>query len=173
MLSKTIKLGFSLLVASVILAGCASTSTPADSAGSPDTGASSAGGVAPGAAGSSGSNNAVVQSGGESSIDLATVFYFDFDQSTLTAATRALLTAHAADLKTFPRNIRLEGHADERGTREYNIALGERRANAIRDYLRSEGVSSPIEVISFGEEKPVNSGGFEAAWSLNRRVELK
>lgn len=172
MLSKTIKLGFSLLVASVILAGCASTSTPADNAGSPDTGANSAGGVAP-AVTDSGSNNTVVQSSGESSVDLATVFYFDFDQSTLTAATRALLTAHAADLKTFPRNIRLEGHADERGTREYNIALGERRANAVRDYLRSEGVTTPIEVISFGEEKPVNSGGFEAAWSLNRRVELK
>ncbi len=172
MLSKTIKLGFSLLVASVILAGCASTGTPAGGTESTDNNTGNSG------AESSGTNNGGAtgtggQSGGESSVDLGTVFYFDFDQSTLTAATRALLTAHAADLKTYPRNIRLEGHADERGTREYNIALGERRANAVRDYLRSEGVTTPIEVISFGEEKPVNSGGFEAAWSLNRRVELR
>ncbi len=172
MLSKTIKLGFSLFVASVILAGCATTSDSANNSGSTDNGSSTSGATSSGATGS-GSTGTGSQSGGESSVDLGTVFYFDFDQSTLTAATRALLTAHAADLKTFPRNIRLEGHADERGTREYNIALGERRANAVRDYLRSEGVTTPIEVISFGEEKPVNSGGFEAAWSLNRRVELK
>ena len=69
--------------------------------------------------------------------------------------------------------VRLEGHADERGTREYNLALGERRANAIRAYLVAQGVSrSQIEVISYGEEKPEVMGTGESNWARNRRVEF-
>jgi peptidoglycan-associated lipoprotein len=159
MLSKTIKLGFSLLIATMFLAGCASTSQPTDTDSSVTTASSASASTS--------------QSSGQQEAELGSVFYFEFDQSTLTAATRALLIAHAADLKTYPRNIRLEGHADERGTREYNMALGERRAMAVRDYLVSEGVATPIEVVSYGEEQPTSSGGFEAAWSLDRRVEIK
>lgn len=167
MLSKTIKLGFSLLIATIFLAGCASTSQPTDTAPTtPDTTTS-------GTTSSSVTSSTTTASSGQQEADLGSVFYFEFDQSTLTAATRALLIAHAADLKTYPRNVRLEGHADERGTREYNMALGERRAMAVRDFLRSEGVTTPIEVVSYGEEQPVSSGGFEAAWSLDRRVEIK
>ena len=71
------------------------------------------------------------------------------------------------------QSIRLEGHADERGTREYNLALGERRANAVRAYLVAQGASrSQIEVISYGEEKPANSGHNESSWAENRRVEI-
>jgi peptidoglycan-associated lipoprotein len=162
MLSKTIKLGFSLLIATLFLAGCASTSQPTDT----DTSTQ-------GATTSVVTTPTVTQASTEKEADLGTLFYFEFDQSTLTAATRALLIAHAADLKTYPRNIRLEGHADERGTREYNMALGERRAIAVRDFLVSEGVTTPIEVVSYGEEQPVSTGGFEAAWSQDRRVELK
>jgi peptidoglycan-associated lipoprotein len=168
MLSKTIKLGFSLLIATIFLAGCASTSQPTDTDSSTTAGTTTSGTTTSSATGST-----TTQSSGQQVADLGTVFYFEFDQSTLTAATRALLIAHAADLKTYPRNVRLEGHADERGTREYNMALGERRAMAVRDYLRSEGVTTPIEVVSYGEEQPVSSGGFEAAWSLDRRVEIK
>ncbi len=168
MLSKTIKLGFSLLIATIFLAGCASTSQPTDTDSSTTAGTTTSGTTTSSATGST-----TTQSSGQQVADLVTVFYFEFDQSTLTAATRALLIAHAADLKTYPRNVRLEGHADERGTREYNMALGERRAMAVRDYLRSEGVTTPIEVVSYGEEQPVSSGGFEAAWSLDRRVEIK
>jgi len=168
MLSKTIKLGFSLLIATIFLAGCASTSQPTDTDSSTTAGTTTSGTTTSSATGST-----TTQSSDQQVADLGTVFYFEFDQSTLTAATRALLIAHAADLKTYPRNVRLEGHADERGTREYNIALGERRAMAVRDYLRSEGVTTPIEVVSYGEEQPVSSGGFEAAWSLDRRVEIK
>ena len=70
--------------------------------------------------------------------------------------------------------IRLEGHGDDRGTREYNLALGERRAKSVADYLVLQGVSrSQIEVISYGEEKPVAFGQNEQAFALNRRVELK
>ena len=103
-----------------------------------------------------------------------TVLYFDFDLSSLTPQSRAALTRIAAALRTTDSNIRVEGHADERGTREYNIALGERRAKAVSDFLVLQGVSaSRIETISYGEERPANSGTGERSWSLNRRVEIK
>ena len=91
----------------------------------------------------------------------------------LTEQTRAALFAHAEYLKAAPRSIRLEGHADERGSREYNMALGEKRAAAVKDFLASQGVSSAVEVVSFGEEQPAEKGHAEASWSKNRRVELK
>jgi peptidoglycan-associated lipoprotein len=99
--------------------------------------------------------------------------YFDFDMSTLTPATRRVLDAHIALLKETDGSVRLEGHADERGTREYNMALGERRANAVADYMVVNGISrSRIETVSYGEERPAVEGSNEAAWSKNRRVEL-
>ena len=105
---------------------------------------------------------------------LETVFYFDFDQSTLKAATRAALDAQAARLRTTDSNVRLEGHADERGTREYNMALGERRAKAVSRFLTVQGAgSNQIEVVSYGEERPAMMGHDEGSWSQNRRVELK
>lgn len=106
--------------------------------------------------------------------DLETVFYFDFDSSTLTPESRAALTAQAEYLQGNSDSIRLEGHADERGTREYNMALGERRANAVADFMVLQGVSrSRIETISYGEERPARVGSDESAWAMNRRVELK
>lgn len=104
-----------------------------------------------------------------------TVFYFDFDKSELKPEAREALVYHANQLKANPsRRIRLEGHADERGTREYNLALGERRAQAVERYLVVQGVSaSQIETISYGEERPAATGTTEAAYSRNRRVELK
>jgi peptidoglycan-associated lipoprotein len=106
---------------------------------------------------------------------LAHIIYFDFDQSTIKAEFRAALNGHAAYLSQNPSaNIVLEGHADERGTREYNIALGERRGNAVSRYLVVQGVSvDAIEVVSFGEERPVNSGHDSASWAENRRVEIR
>ncbi|MGB5326082.1 MAG: peptidoglycan-associated lipoprotein Pal [Pseudomonadales bacterium] len=107
-------------------------------------------------------------------MSLETVFYFDFDSSQLKSGTRAALDAQAAALRNRSSAIRLEGHADERGTREYNLALGERRAKAIADYLAIQGVSrSRIEVVSYGEERPVSLRSDESGWSMNRRVELK
>ena len=106
--------------------------------------------------------------------DLTSVFYFEFDKSSLTSETRSDLDAYAEALVASPRNIRLEGHADERGSREYNIALGERRAKSVADYLIASGVSAGrIETISYGEERPAVSGTNSAAWAENRRVELK
>jgi peptidoglycan-associated lipoprotein len=101
------------------------------------------------------------------------VFYFAFDSSNLTPEAIASLNAHIAALKNTNSNIRLEGHTDERGTREYNLALGERRANSVRDYMVLNGIASyRIETISYGEERPLAYGSGEANWAQNRRVEL-
>ena len=106
---------------------------------------------------------------------LAHIIYFDFDQSTIKPEFRTALNSHAAYLRqNLLARIVLEGHADERGTREYNIALGERRGNAVSRYLVVQGVSiEAIEVVSFGEERPVNSGSESASLSENRRVEVR
>jgi peptidoglycan-associated lipoprotein len=102
------------------------------------------------------------------------VFYFEFDSSTLTAQARGALDAHAALLGTSDRSVRLDGHTDERGTRDYNMALGERRANAVRDYMAGSGVASyRVESVSYGEEQPIAFGSGESNWTQNRRVELK
>ncbi len=106
--------------------------------------------------------------------DVDTVFYFEFDQSILSSEARAALTVHAEMLRSSPKSVRLEGHADERGSREYNMALGERRANAVRDFLVLQGVdASYIETVSYGEERPAELGSYESAWTRNRRVEMQ
>lgn len=104
-----------------------------------------------------------------------TVFYFDFDQSTLKEEGKAALKAHAAYLAaSSTARVVLEGHADERGTVEYNLALGERRAMTVRRYLMANGASAEqLQVVSFGEERPAVLGSTEAAYSQNRRVEVK
>ena len=102
------------------------------------------------------------------------VFYFDFDSSNLRSDAIEALNAHIAALQGTDRSVRLEGHTDERGTREYNIALGERRANSVRDYMVANGIATHrIESVSYGEERPVAYGSGESNWSQNRRVELK
>ena len=102
------------------------------------------------------------------------VFYFDFDVSEFRQADRDVLTYHARDLAANPsKRIRLEGHADERGTREYNLALGERRANGIMNFLIVNGASrNQIETVSYGEERPADRASSDAAYQRNRRVEI-
>ncbi len=102
------------------------------------------------------------------------VFYFDFDVSEFRQADRNVLTYHARDLAANSnKRIRLEGHADERGTREYNLALGERRAEGILNYLIVNGASrNQIEMVSYGEERPADRGTNERAYQQNRRVEI-
>ena len=97
--------------------------------------------------------------------------FFATNKSSLTTASRATLRKQATFLrKNKNLNVTIEGHADERGTREYNLALGERRANAARDYLMTYGISGKrISVISYGKEKPVNPASNGLAWSQNRR----
>jgi peptidoglycan-associated lipoprotein len=97
--------------------------------------------------------------------------FFATNKSSLTTASRATLRKQATFLRKNKKlNVTIEGHADERGTREYNLALGERRANAARDYLMTYGISGKrISVISYGKEKPVNASSTPLAWSQNRR----
>lgn len=111
---------------------------------------------------------------GEGTEELEGLFYFDFDQAIVKRAGHAELNKHARALQEDRGlRVRLEGHADERGTREYNLALGERRANAIKAYLVAQGASPrQMEVISYGEERPAAEGHNEQAWALNRRVEI-
>ena len=107
-------------------------------------------------------------------VQLENVFYFDYDQASLGSDVRASLDAQAAALRNSNVAIVLEGHADERGSREYNLALGERRAKAVADYLAIQGISrARIEVVSFGEERPVALRSNREDYALNRRVELK
>ncbi|SDW58960.1 peptidoglycan-associated lipoprotein Pal [Marinobacter mobilis] len=103
-----------------------------------------------------------------------TTFYFDFDTSEIKPAARDVLIAHAAFLAANPgQQVRLEGHADERGTKEYNLALGERRANAVQRFLIVNGANrGQIETVSYGEEKPAVMGTDDSSWAQNRRVEL-
>lgn len=98
--------------------------------------------------------------------------FFDTDKHNVSAAAARTLESQANWLNSTPGfNIRLEGHCDERGTREYNLALGERRANAVKDFLISFGVAaSRIETRSFGKERPAAEGSTAEAWAENRRV---
>ncbi len=102
------------------------------------------------------------------------LFFFDYDSSAVSAEDLSVIQAHAAYLINNPVMIvRLEGHADERGSREYNLSLGERRAQTMSDLLIAEGVNSgQIEIISYGEENPLETGAEELFWAQNRRVEL-
>ena len=96
--------------------------------------------------------------------------FFDFDSYTLKSDGASVLDAQAAWLSRYPMvKVRIEGNADERGTREYNFALGARRANTVRDYLVGHGVAGGrIETVSYGKERPIDAGSTEEAWAKNR-----
>jgi peptidoglycan-associated lipoprotein len=102
------------------------------------------------------------------------VVYFDLDQTVIKPEFQAQIACHAAYLRQFPEaRVRLEGNADERGSREYNLGLGERRGNAVQSALSAAGASSSqLNVVSYGEERPVCHQHDESCWSKNRRVEI-
>ena len=154
-----------------VLGACSSTSEMEDESANTESAASSSSSSSSGA----GSSNQLTQEQIRAQNALRqTVFYFDFDVAEFKPGDRETLTYHARDLAAnSAKRIRLEGHADERGTREYNLALGERRANGILNYFIVNGASrSQIEVVSYGEERPEQSGQSEQAYSRNRRVEV-
>jgi peptidoglycan-associated lipoprotein len=101
--------------------------------------------------------------------------YFDLDSATLASASKAALDENVALMQANPDiKVELQGHADERGTTDYNLALGQRRADAVRRYLGAQGIAgSRFSVVSFGEERPLQSGSSESAWSQNRRAEFR
>lgn len=173
------------VAASVIwAAGCSTTSTTTDSSDAmaqPESTTSQDSAAATGT-GSDGSmsggsmNNATQQGMSQADVAaLSSVFYFDFDKAVIQSQDLADLNAHAEYLlQNANAHLVLEGHADERGTREYNMALGERRAKAVARYLAVQGAApSQIETVSYGEERPAVVGHNEESWGKNRRVELK
>ena len=99
-------------------------------------------------------------------------FYFELDRAVLKPSDLAILEMHAQILRRNPnRNIVIEGHCDERGTREYNLALGERRADTVRSFLASTGVAArQVETVSYGEERPQCTSEDESCWQRNRRA---
>jgi len=108
-------------------------------------------------------------------IGVERIVYFDYDSYTVKPEFQSIIDGHARFLKSAPqRRISIEGHTDERGGREYNLALGQKRAEAVRRALTLLGVNdSQIEAVSFGKEKPAVQGGGEEAWAQNRRAEIR
>jgi len=155
----------SIVAAAALVAACESAPE--------NTGAASGGGVsAPPPVARTAPVSGVVKGSKEDFIaSVGDRVFFDFDKYSLRADAKATLDKQAAWLKTYQNyTFTVEGHADERGTREYNLALGERRANSVREYLVAAGVpASRIKVVSYGKERPVALGSNDAAWAQNRR----
>ena len=149
-ISKILKNAFLIILASLVLTACATQKKSGQTQGDVYTGTDSVEYLA------SGVKDRV---------------FFETNETVLTTASRETLRKQAAWLRKNSKiTIVLEGHADERGTREYNLALGERRANSAKDYLMTYGISSDrISVLSYGKERPVDSGSSPLAWSKNRR----
>jgi peptidoglycan-associated lipoprotein len=166
------KLGWIAAIAAVVLvAGCGkpaqkpdpNASAPVDSGSTGDS-VASAGSV----------SDDTAASGPTGEMLSRRIIYFDFDSAEIRADSQAVVSAHGKYLADNPNTrIRLEGHADERGSREYNIGLGERRAQSVRRALLLQGLSeAQLSTVSFGEERPAVAGSDEDAYSQNRRVEL-
>lgn len=162
-----------LAVAVAMLGGCSSMGKKTGDAAIEDRGMGADGGMTEGV--SLGSGMFQGMSIDDPASPLAQrVIYFEFDSSDVRAADRDVLANHAAYLRENPQAaITLEGHADERGSREYNIGLGERRAQAVRQIMEFQGAGAQqLNTVSYGEEKPAVDGHDETAYSQNRRVEL-
>ncbi len=161
-----------LSLALAVAVGCSSKGGDASGEGAMDPNA----GYGAGAGAIDGSYDSSYDSAAsqEAALRAITTFYFEFDSSDLKHEAMRALDVHARDLQSNGNRVVLEGHTDERGTREYNMALGERRAQAVQRYLVLQGVSpAQLELVSYGEESPVATGHNESAWAQNRRVELR
>ena len=147
----------------LMLAACSS--KPADNGSAAGSGAAGAGSSTAGTTIAPGSDRDFI-------VNVGDRIFFDTDKYNVRADQRAQLQKQADWLKKYPNvQVTVEGHADERGTREYNIALGERRANAAKDFLVAQGIpAARVKTISYGKEKPVALGHDEASWSQNRRA---
>jgi len=159
-----------VLVASLgLLAGCPS--KPPEQPPAPPTSTADTSGV-DNAAATAGDTDA--QAGPSGELLSKRIVYFDFDRADIRADSQSVVAAHAAYLSKNPaQKVRLEGHADERGSREYNIGLGERRGQAVRRALALQGVAeTQFSTVSYGEERPAAAGSDEQAYALNRRVEI-
>ncbi|MDN7132428.1 peptidoglycan-associated lipoprotein Pal [Halomonas sp. MC140] len=161
----------------VVIAGCSSTggAQDGDSYGSQDgstTGSNTSGTGTGSQYGSSTGSGSGSGQQADSRIPEVRTIYFDYDRDTIKSEYESVVMAHARYLRANPNaKVVLHGHTDERGTREYNMALGERRAGAVQRFLNIQGVSnSQMSVVSYGEERPAVSGQGDSAYSQNRRV---
>lgn len=162
----------------VLLAACAGPSKSTVDEGAigsaaTQTGGAASSGVSDGGMGQGGAMGGSAL-GGPGASQENRVIYFEYDRFDVKSEYNAVLQAHGKYLSANPSSkARLEGHADERGSREYNIGLGEKRAQAVRNVLLLQGAASDqLNTVSFGEERPAVTGDDEEAWSLNRRVEI-
>ncbi|MCP1314279.1 MULTISPECIES: peptidoglycan-associated lipoprotein Pal [unclassified Halomonas] len=169
----------SLAVALSVLAvaGCSSTGGTQDGDAYGSQSGSTAGAGTGSGVGTSGTGQYGSTSGGagqqaDSRIPEVRTIYFDYDRDSIKSEYESVVMAHARYLQSNPNaRVTLQGHTDERGTREYNMALGERRARAVQRFLNIQGVSpSQMSVVSYGEERPAVNGQGESAYSQNRRV---
>lgn len=159
-----------------LLAACASTpeeqAAPADTGSTQTMTAPGGGAETMGAGGNGGFQGSPLDD--PNSLLSKRVIYFDFDKADIKAEYRDIVQAHAAYLgQNANVRVTLQGHADERGTREYNMGLGDRRANAVKNVLTLQGASAgQVDTVSYGEERPVAMGHDEQSWGQNRRVEI-
>jgi len=162
-------------LAALALAACSTTPTkgPAGAGAGASAGAGANGGAATSGMNGSGGMSEAALYAGKPTAENATV-YFDFDSFLVKPQYRPMLQKNADYLEAnTKRSVAIEGHTDARGSREYNIALGERRAKSVRDVLLADGVSADqISVVSYGEERPAVEGTGEAVWAKNRRAVL-
>lgn len=157
-----------LALAMAVAVGCSSK-------GGDDSGEGTGAGIDPNAGYGAGAGAGSVDGSlsEEAALRAITTFYFEYDSADLRPEAMRALDVHARDLKGNGARVVLEGHTDERGTREYNMALGERRSRAVQRYMVLQGVSpAQMELVSYGEERPVAMGNDEQSWAQNRRVEL-
>ena len=191
-----IKRLLTICAATFLLAACETASTDSNEVVGSSSGSSSGSGAAASASSNTSTSNtstsntssdaggttSASSAGGASSIGsirtpdellakVGSTVYFDYDQSSLTSEAQATLDRQAAFLKASPSfRLVIEGHCDERGTREYNLALGDRRASAVRDYLVAKGINaSRLSTISYGKERPSVGGSNDTSYALNRR----
>lgn len=165
----------SVISLALILAACGSSTKLDDNAAAAGTTTGSGAGYGQqGASGVQPVDLGASQGQGRGPANVATTIYFDFDSFTVRAEAQPILEQHARFLAANrDRQVSLEGHTDERGGREYNLALGQKRAEAVRRALTQLGVTDgQLEAVSFGKEKPAVQGADEAAYAQNRRVEL-
>jgi peptidoglycan-associated lipoprotein len=170
----TLKLNSLIALALVaLLAGCSTAAKKGGGAAVEDHSMGGAGGVE--TSGAAGTTSYAGASLTDPNSPLSRrVIYFDFNSDAIQPADQELIAAHASYLSAHPNQmVTLEGYTDERGTPEYNIGLGDRRAQAVKKAFELQGVAAQqITVVSYGEEKPAAAGHDEAAWRLNRRVEI-
>lgn len=162
----------SIAAALLLVAACATESTDeGNTSGAGGSQSKPASSASTGSVSSGSTVSAPAPGSAEEFITIGDRVHFDFNQAEIRASDAATLNDQAAWLKKYPNvTIVVEGHCDERGTREYNLALGERRANAVKEYLVSRGISgNRVQTISYGKERPAVLGSNESAWQQNRR----